>query len=47
MSPLSVEILVNRIKFRAERSGCKAVKLRAEAPATALTQHFLWKIGRT
>ena len=47
MSPISAEILVPRMQIRGERSGCKAVRLRAEAQATAVTKHFLLKIGRT
>ena len=47
MSPLSAEILVFRMQIRGQRSGWKTVKLRAEAPAMAITKHFLWEIGRT
>ena len=46
MSPLSAEILVPCMQIRGERSGWKAVRLRAEAPATAVTKHFLWEICR-
>ena len=35
------------MQIRGERSGWKAVRLRAEAPATAVTKQFLWKISRT
>ena len=35
------------MQIRGERSGWKAVRLRAEAPATAGIKHFLWEIGRT
>ena len=47
MSPLSAEILVAQILIRGERSGWKVVRLGAEAPATAVTKHFLWGIKRT
>ena len=47
INPLSAEILVPRMQIRGERSGWKAVRLRAEAPATAVTKHFLWEICRT
>ena len=47
MSVLCAEILVPRMQICGERSGWKAVRLRAEAPATAVTKHFLWEIGRT
>ena len=47
MSPLSAEILLFQMQIRRERFGWKAVRLRAEAPATAVTKHVLWKIGRT
>ena len=41
MSPLSAEILVPRMQIRGERSGWKAVRLQAIAPATAVTKSFL------
>ena len=47
MSPIIAEILVLRMQIRKERSGWKAVRLRAEARATAVTKHFLSEIGRT
>ena len=47
MTPFSAEILVPRMQIRKERASWKAVRLRAEAPATAVTKHFLWEIGRT
>ena len=47
MSPLSAEILVPRMQILGERSGWKAIRLRAEAPAKSMTKHFLWEIGRT
>ena len=47
MSPQSAEILVPRMQICGERSGWKAVRLRAEAPATAVTKHFLWELGQT
>ena len=47
MSPLSAEILVPRMQIRGERSGWKAVRLRAEAAAAAVIKHLLWEIGRT
>ena len=47
ISPLSAEILIPRMQIRGKRSGWKAVRLRAEAPATAVTKHFRWEIGRT
>ena len=47
MSPLCVEILVHRMQIGGKRSGWKAVRLRAEAPATTVTKHLLWEIGRT
>ena len=47
MNPLSAEILVPRMQICGKRSGWKAVRLRAEAPATAVTKHILWENGRT
>ena len=47
MSPLSDEILGFQLQIRRERSGWYAVRLLAEAPATAVTKHILWKICRT
>ena len=33
------------MQIRGERSGWKAVRLRAEAPDTAVTKHLLLEIG--
>ena len=45
ISLLNAEILVPRMQIRGERSGWKPVKLRAEAPATAVTKHFCGKLA--
>jgi len=47
ISPVANEILVPRMQIRAERSGWKAVKLKAEAPSSPILSHLLWSEGRT
>ena len=47
MTLVAAEILVPRMQTRTERSGWKAVRLKATAPPTAVTNHYLWNIGRT
>ena len=46
VNPANSEILVFRMQVRAERSGCKAVRLKAEALKTAITAHEFWSTGR-
>ena len=46
LSPVSTEILVPRMQIRAERTGWKAVRLRAEPPTHFITKHSLWTAGR-
>ena len=46
LTPVTSEILVPRMQVRAERSSWNAVRLRAEAPRNARTDHELWLEGR-
>ena len=47
MFPVNAEILVPRMQIRCERSGWKAVRLKAETPRFAITKNYLWDLGRT
>ena len=46
LTPVTSEILVPRMQVQAERSSWNAVRLRAEAPRNARTDHELWLEGR-
>ena len=47
LNPVGAEILVPRMQIRGERSGWRAVRLKAEPPSQAVTKHYLWTLGRT